>query len=202
MSLTLLFDADDTILDFHKAEHIAISLTQSFFHLDKFVDLPSKYSVINDSIWKEYERGEIAFKDVADTRFVRLFAIYGLDDLDPSVVGQQYKEFLSQQAFFVRGMRKLLDKLLGRDDMYIITNGIVFTQVRRFKKAKLNKYFKNIFISQQIGYKKPQKEFFDHVKKSIANFDIEKTYIIGDSLTSDMQGGANSGIKTIWFNKA
>src|SRR5690606_32564259 len=85
--------------------------------------------------------------------------------------------------------------------LYIVTNGVPETQYKRLKNAKLDHYFKHIFVSVEIGYQKPMKEFFDYVFERIPDVKLEETLIIGDSLSSDIQGGINAGIDTCWFNR-
>lgn len=59
---------------------------------------------------------------------------------------------------------------------------------------------KEIFVSEEAGYQKPRKEFFDYCFERIDKLNPERTMIIGDSLSSDIQGGDNAGIATCWLN--
>ena len=111
-----------------------------------------------------------------------------------------YENYLSQGHFFLPGAEKLLDELFGRYDMYIVSNGSAVVQEGRLKSSGIGKYFKDIFISEILGCDKPSKAFFDICFSRIPDFDRDKAIIIGDSLTSDIRGGINAGIKTCWFN--
>ena len=100
----------------------------------------------------------------------------------------------------MNGAEELLENLCKKYNLYVITNGITKVQKGRIKSANLKKYFKDIFISEEIGYDKPSIEYFEHCFERIEDFKKENAVIIGDSLSSDIQGGVNAGVKTIWFN--
>ena len=111
-----------------------------------------------------------------------------------------YEDFLSKGHYFISGAEELLESIYKKYNLYLVTNGITKVQRGRIKSAGLKKYFKDIFISEEIGYDKPNIEYFEHCFKKIESFEREKTVIIGDSLSSDIKGGINAEIKTIWFN--
>ncbi len=138
---------------------------------------------------------EIAYK-----RFDRIFDMFGITGQDSHEIGKIYKDCLSKQAFLFDGARECLQELSGKYRLFVITNGITYTQQRRFEKASLNQYFEKIFVSEQIGYRKPQKEFFEYVREHIEGFDEGGAVVVGDSMTSDIQGGLGAGLDTIWFN--
>jgi 2-haloacid dehalogenase len=56
------------------------------------------------------------------------------------------------------------------------------------------------FISEEMGCAKPEKRFFDLVAAAIPDFDPASAIVIGDSLSSDIQGGINAGLDTCWYN--
>jgi 2-haloacid dehalogenase len=85
--------------------------------------------------------------------------------------------------------------------IYIVTNGVAITQKMRIKNSIIRKYISDLFVSEDIGFQKPRKEYFDYVFSKIPNPDMRNTIIVGDSLTSDIAGGVQSGIDTCWFNK-
>jgi FMN phosphatase YigB (HAD superfamily) len=47
---------------------------------------------------------------------------------------------------------------------------------------------------------KPGMGFFEKVFDEVGSDNLNDYLIIGDSLTSDIQGGNNADIKTCWFN--
>jgi len=229
----LLFDLDGTLLDFHKAEYLCMEATlQSFdFRADEEVLLA--YRQINESYWKMLERGEISQEALALARHRSLFERFGFSG-DVEAFQQHYEGALSESSYLYDGACELLSRLQDRDGIHlaIVTNGFARVQERRIALAGLDAFFEWIFISERVGYRKPQVEFFEHVFRKISGddrgsgagegfndagiagrrFDAvsvrptdlaickENTVIIGDSLTSDIKGGADFGIATCWFN--
>lgn len=102
----------------------------------------------------------------------------------------------------LRGRRRFWTGCFQEYDLYVVTNGVEATQRNRLKLSGLDRFMKDIFVSEAVGYQKPQTEFFDYCFQRIPDFQREKTMIIGDSLTSDIQGGNNAGIAACWFNPA
>ena len=199
--LTLLIDADDTVLDFAGSERESIILLCKQFCIPSGEKVAEKFKQINRRMWDMFERGEITREQIFYTRFEELFEYFAIKGLDPIVVGDQYKENMAHSKRIIHGARACLARLAQKHDLYCVTNGITRTQKMRMKASGLGKYFKKLYISQEMGLAKPSKEFFEFVLKDIGEYDLNRTYIIGDSLTSDIQGGINSGIKTILFNK-
>ncbi|MDE5990114.1 MAG: YjjG family noncanonical pyrimidine nucleotidase [Clostridia bacterium] len=199
--LTLLIDADDTILDFVASERDSIIMLCEEFSIPASEKVAEKFKQINRRMWDMFERGEITREQIFYTRFEELFEYFSIKGLDPIAVGDQFKENMANSKRIIHGARTCLGRLSQKHDLYCVTNGITRTQKMRLKASKLGKYFKKVYISQEIGLAKPNKEFFDFVLNDIGEYDLNSTYIIGDSLTSDVQGGINSGIKTILFNK-
>lgn len=85
-------------------------------------------------------------------------------------------------------------------DLYVVTNGVVETQYQRLEDAHLRAYFRDVFVSEELGYRKPQREYFDYCFAHIPENDKKRILIIGDSLSSDMLGGICAGIDTCWYN--
>ncbi|MDD2459302.1 MAG: YjjG family noncanonical pyrimidine nucleotidase [Eubacteriales bacterium] len=194
----LLFDLDGTLLDFHKAEYLCMKATlQSFgFRMDDEVLLA--YRSINESYWKMLERGEISQEELALARHRTLFERFGFTG-DVEAFQNHYEGALSESSYLYDGAYELLRQLRDRDGIHlaIVTNGFARIQERRIALAGLDTLFERIFISEQVGYRKPQVEFFEHVFREIGE---GNAMIIGDSLTSDIKGGADFGIATCWFN--
>jgi 2-haloacid dehalogenase len=82
----------------------------------------------------------------------------------------------------------------------IITNGLKSVQKGRFDISPLKPLFSHVFISEELGYEKPSRAYFDTVAASLPDYDPERTLVVGDSLTSDIKGGINAGLDTCWFN--
>ena len=196
---TILFDADGTLLDFSRAEDEALRESLASMGIVADDDMVKAYSVINDSLWKALERGEVTKDVLRYRRFERFFAHYGFE-LDAHVMASRYENALSQKGYLLDGAKELCERLCGKAKMYIVTNGIEAIQRGRYAKCGLECYFDGIFISGCVGYEKPDVRFFEHVEKNVSGFSADSAVIIGDSLTSDIKGGINFGIDTCWYN--
>lgn len=196
---TLLFDIDGTLLDFKKAEDYAMHKTFKDHQLVLTDEIFEIYESINKKLWKDFELGLIDKNTVVYTRFVKLFKQLNIDE-NGVAFEDEYQKNLGNGAYLIEHALSILNKFYRKYDLYVVTNGVASTQYNRLDLLGLRKYFKGIFISEEIGYQKPKIEFFDYCFKHIVNFDKEKTLIIGDSLSSDMQGGINAQIDTCWYN--
>jgi 2-haloacid dehalogenase len=195
----LLFDADDTLLDFQASEQEALKGLFESLGLTITDDLVDKYHEINHGLWAAFERGEVTKDEILQTRFRKLFAAIGFEIDRPSLEAE-YQEMLASGHMVIPGTFELLDQLRGHFELYIVSNGVASTQYNRLHASGLFPYFQNIFISEETGYQKPQIEFFQYVFDRIPEFDSSKALIIGDSLSSDIQGGINANIDTCWYN--
>lgn len=199
--LTLLIDADDTVLDFNASEYQAVVKLAEDYSLGDGDAIAQEFKRINRRMWDMFERGEITREEIFYTRFYELFDKFGIEGKDVTLVGDAYRENVAESTCVIRGARAFLERTVCEHDLYCVTNGVTRTQKMRFKNTRLDKFFKKIYISQEIGLQKPNKDFFDYVLKDIGITQKEDVYIIGDSLSSDIQGGINAGIKTVLFNR-
>lgn len=199
MIRNVLFDLDDTLFDFHNAEKIALTKTLVHFGIDPAEETLALYSAINAAHWKRLELGEISREEVKVGRYRELFKTIGVD-CDPVKATAYYESMLAIGHYFMPGAPELLDELYGKYRLYIVSNGTAKVQEGRIKSSGIAKYMDGIFVSQVIGANKPDKEFFDICFSEIPNFSLDETVIIGDSLSSDIKGGINAGITTVWFN--
>lgn len=196
---TLLFDADMTLFDFKASEAEALKQTLLEYGFPYSPAILEQYSKINDSYWKRFERGEIDRNALLVERFVDFFREIGVSG-DAEAFNRQYLENVGGIALLLDGAYDLCHQLSDTHRLYIITNGSARNQRRRMAKSGLDVYFDDIFISEEIGAQKPMTAFFDHVREHIPNWDAESTLVIGDSLTSDIQGAINYGLDSCWYN--
>ena len=199
MIRNLLFDLDDTLFDFHKAEKIALTKTLVHFGIDPTEDTLALYSAINAAHWKRLELGEISREEVKVGRYRELFKTIGVE-CDPVKATAYYESMLAIGHYFMPGAPELLEELYGKYRLYIVSNGTAKVQEGRIGSSGIAKYMDGIFISQVLGANKPDKQFFDICFAEIPDFSLSETVIIGDSLSSDIKGGINAGITTVWFN--
>ena len=196
----LLFDADETIFDFLRAEKTALKLAFGDCNIpfkDEYVPL---YSEMNAKMWKRLERKEITKQELIHSRFSSLYELIGIDGQDPDLMRVAYQKRLSEQAFLLPGALELLKNLSKDYKIYLITNGLKTTQSSRLAASGIEPYLSGVFISEEVGYEKPDRRYFEKVKESIPGFKEEEALVIGDSLTSDILGGNNAGIRTVWYN--
>ena len=199
MIRNVLFDLDDTLFDFHKAEKIALTKTLVHFGIDPTEETLALYSTINAAHWKRLELGEISREEVKVGRYRELFKTIGVE-CDPVKATAYYESMLAIGHYFMPGAPELLEVLYGKYRLYIVSNGTAKVQEGRIGSSGIAKYMDGIFISQILGANKPDKQFFDICFSEIPDFSLSETVIIGDSLSSDIKGGINAGIITVWFN--
>ena len=195
----LFLDLDDTILDFHKAEKIAISKTFREFGIEPTDEVLRRYSQINKECWHKLELGEWIREQVLVRRFELLFGEYGIA-CDGTQVARAYEKNLSVGHYFLPGAEEAVDRLSRKYRLFLASNGTASVQKGRMTSANLYRFFEKVFVSQELGTNKPAKEFFERATAQIPGYDPAKAMMVGDSLTSDILGGIRAGMKTCWVN--
>ncbi len=200
---TLLFDADDTLLDLHKDERQALIKALTHFGAPVTEENIKIYSDINQGMWRQLEKGELTKPELKRTRFKKFFEAIGFEtDEEPLTVNEYYLSLLGEGGNTLEGAVETVKELHEKGyELYIVTNGVAATQAKRLTRSGLLPYFKEVFVSETIGYQKPRKEYFDAVLEKIAEKDKSKILVIGDSLTSDIKGAMNAGLKCVWLNR-
>ena len=196
----LFLDLDDTILDFQKAEHIAVRKAIAEAGVEPTDEICARYSVINKECWERLERGEWEREEVLVNRFGLLFEELGRE-VDKVAVARNYERLLGIGHWYLPGAEETVKNVLfGKYRLFLASNGTASVQKGRMTSADLYPYFEQAFVSQEIGYNKPAKEYFDACFARIPGFEKEKCLMVGDSLTSDILGGIRAGIRTVWVN--
>ncbi|MBQ8622285.1 MAG: YjjG family noncanonical pyrimidine nucleotidase [Oscillospiraceae bacterium] len=195
----LFLDLDDTILDFHKAERIAIAKTIRDFGVEPTEEILALYHGINKWHWEQLELGKLTRAEVLVNRFAVLFEKLGRE-VDASKCAKTYEKNLSIGHYFLPGAEEAVDRLHKKYRLFLASNGTAVVQKGRMTSANLYRFFEKVFVSQEIGYNKPSKDYFDACFAQIPGFDPEKAIMVGDSLSSDIKGGINAGIRTVWVN--
>ncbi|MBR5577403.1 MAG: YjjG family noncanonical pyrimidine nucleotidase [Lachnospiraceae bacterium] len=197
----ILWDIDGTLLNFKEAEKYAIRKCFSIFQMGECDDsMLQTYSKINQGYWQKLEREEITKKEVLVGRFRDFFKEYHLDENKASEFNEEYQKRLGDTIVFFEDGLELVKEFKGKLLQYAVTNGTKIAQERKLKNSGLDKLLDGIFISEDVGCEKPGIGFFTKVFEEIGNFSQPEILIVGDSLTSDIRGGVNAGIKTCWFN--
>lgn len=195
----LFFDIDDTLLDFQATEKEALRALFAEQNMDLTAEDERRYKEINQGLWNAYENGKIDRDEVLNTRFSTFFMHYNLE-FDGSLLERKYRSYLEQGHQLIDGAMDVILHLQPQYELYIVSNGVTKTQDRRLRDSGLYPYFKDIFVSEDTGFQKPMKEFFEYVFDRIPNYIPEQGLIIGDSLSADIKGGQISGLDTCWFN--
>ena len=195
----LFLDLDDTILDFHKAERIALSKTIREFGVEPTEEVLDLYHGINKWHWEQLELGKMTRPEVLVNRFGVLFDKLG-KTVDPEKCAKAYEINLSIGHYFLPGAEEAVDRLSKKYRLFLASNGTASVQKGRMTSANLYRFFEQVFVSQEIGHNKPSLDYFKACFDRIEGFDPEKAIMVGDSLTSDIRGGRNAGIRTVWVN--
>lgn len=195
----LFIDLDDTILDFHKAEQVALAKTLQSFGLKPTEQVLDRYSQINREYWKRLERKEVTREALLVNRFADLFAEFGLL-VDPVQCARTYEKNLGTGHYFLPGAEEAVKALSQKYKLYLASNGTSHVQAGRLESAKIAPYFEEIFISQEVGVNKPDPRFFERCFAKIPGFDEKKAMMVGDSLSSDILGAKQVGMATCWVN--
>lgn len=194
----VFLDLDDTIFDFKKAEDVALRKTLSEFGVSSTDEEVKRYSKINQAQWELLQQGKLTRDEVKYRRFALFLEGTGID---PVPVANAYQNNLAIGHFFMEGAEELLKTLYGTYSLFLASNGTKRVQMSRLESAGILPLFDGIFLSEELGYEKPSPLFFEKAFASIQGFSIDEAVIVGDSLTSDIMGGKNTGMKTIWFSK-
>ena len=199
----LLFDADNTLFDFDKAEEYA--LKNVLEHFEIFFDdllVLKFYREISSEIWQELEKSEITIDELKVERFRRLFQKLGISEHSAGKISELYLEYLSQGVFLMPHALDVVSGFSKRTNLAIITNGISQVQHARFADSPLVRYFDKMVVSGDVGMTKPDPRIFDYTLNLLGITDKSTVLMVGDSLTSDIAGGISCGIDTCWFNPA
>ena len=195
----LLIDLDDTILDFHKAERIGLENTLRHYGVEPTEETIALYLQINAAHWRALEQGQMTRKQVNEGRFETLFRQLGRE-VDGAECAAYYLSQLALTHDYLPGAEEAVKALSQKYRLFVASNGNSVVQFPRLEQSGLNSFIEKAFISEALGENKPSKAYFDLCIAQIPGFDPAKAMMVGDSLTSDIQGGINAGIPTCWVN--
>lgn len=196
---SVFLDLDNTVLDFSWAEKRALFRMLSERGVEPTEELRQRYVAWNIFCWEQLEEGRMSRDEVLVRRYELLFEELGLP-LSGEEANRRYEELLHEGHRFIPGAEELLKELHEKYDLYLASNGVESVQRSRIESAGIAPYFKDIFISESMGEVKPKKEYFDACFARIPGFDRTRAVMVGDSLTSDIRGGINAGVRTVWLN--
>ena len=201
MIKTILWDLDNTLIDFDIAEKNAIKSLFEKYNLGPCTDSMLKvYDKINKAYWKKFEKKETDKKLGLVQRYVDFFKLYNLDTSIAREFNDAYQIALGDTIIYLDDSYNIIKSLKGKVKQCLVSNGTTAAQRNKLKKSKFDELFDDVFLSDEIGFEKPSVEFFDYVFDKIGVADKSEVIIVGDSISSDIQGGENAGIKTVWYN--
>ena len=195
----LLFDADNTLFDFDQAErnaHLLLCRAHGLAFSEEGYQL---YHKCNADLWRDFDRGLCTKEYLLVERFRRYLAITG-ERADPEALNRDHLRALGEGAMLLPGAEELC-RVLSRDHrLYLLTNAVASGQQTRFANSAIAPYFQGVFISEEVGVGKPDSAYFDYVFHAVPGLARDNALVIGDSLTSDIQGANNAGLPCCWFN--
>ena len=195
----VLLDADMTIWDFEASEKLALKDTVEYVGAEMTEEVFAFYHKVNSALWKAFDLKQVTKEELAYRRFAELLTFVEKEG-DPLALNGYYQQRLGEHSIMLPGAEEMCRKLAERCTLYILTNGMHVAQVGRFEKSPVKQYITDMFISEDMGCQKPDKEYYDKVFAIIGLQDKSRAVMVGDSLTSDIQGGINGGVDTIWYN--
>ncbi|MBM6616025.1 YjjG family noncanonical pyrimidine nucleotidase [Desemzia sp. RIT804] len=196
----LIFDLDNTLLDFNDTEEQALKSVFKAYEIPETLESFSKYKEINKSLWTSLENGTINRDDIFTNRFMLFFKEYGLN-VDGQKAEKLYRGFLNDGCKTIENAETLLSQLKKKEyRIYAGTNGMGITQRKRLTHSNLLPYFDGIFISEEIGFEKPDLNFFETIFDTLDITDRDTFLMIGDSLSSDILGAQNARIDSVLFS--
>jgi len=196
----ILIDADNTLFDYDKAEAFALQSSLNDFGVTKDLEqIQNDYRAINKAMWQLLEKGQITKEALSLERFNALFEKHALT-IRAKDFSQTYLRYLGQSSFLIKDAESIIKYLYEHYTVVIVTNGIKQVQYARMENSAIKDYHHGMVVSEDIGVSKPDPAFFEYALSLAKHRDKKSVLIIGDSLSSDIQGGINFGIDTCWYN--
>lgn len=198
----VFLDADNTLFDFTRSQYLSLEKTLLDFGLPFSPALAELYDKINTQVWREYESGLLTRDALCRKRFVQLLSFLHADPAKADPVNDYYEKLLETSSILLPGAEDFCRRLSRDCRLYILTNGAADVQESRMRLSPIQPYIARMFISQSLGVQKPTPEYFQKVFDALSlTKEMRKNAVMmGDSLHSDILGGLNAGLDTIWFN--
>ncbi len=195
----LLFDADGTLFDYDRAEAAALERTLAGVGFELEPDTRTIYHRINGALWKQLEGGTVDALTLRYRRFELLFAELGIPVAAAKKASERYLVELAACSELLPGAEDVVRELARSTRMALVTNGIADVQRPRFERSSIVHLFATLTISDELGIAKPDPRILDIALEALGSPPKDEVLMIGDSLTSDIQGGVNAGVDTCWY---
>ena len=201
----VLFDLDHTLWDFTRNSFETLTELYAQHDLDKlnglsFDQFYNAFNDVNTKLWDQYDRGLLDRDVIRYQRFNMVLDAVNIQHNEIAAnLSRDYLKLSPTKSNLVSGAREVLDYLVLRYPLYIVTNGFTELQYTKVKSGSIEDYFKKIVTSEMVGHKKPAKEIFDYTLQ-LGGFDNHEAIMVGDNLLTDISGAANAGIDAVHFN--
>ena len=195
----VFLDVDNTLLDFNENAKLCLKITFEQFNLSFLDNYYTVFKRINDNLWHEVEKKIITREQLHEIRFDIIFKELGVN-ANGKAFEKAFLSNLNKCTIFVDGAMETVKYLSKKYIVCSASNAPYIQQVERLKNSGIDKYLTHKFISEELGAVKPDANFFEKCCNRLNFYDKTKMVMIGDSLSADILGGKNFGIKTIWFN--
>lgn len=197
----LLFDADGTLFDYDQAEMTALQKTFGQFNLPWEPGSLRAYQQINAQMWRAFEQQQITQAELRVKRFEQLFEALSIPALPPTF-STAYLEHLAGCTELIDGAEALLKALHPAYHIAILTNGLKDVQRPRLMRSAIRGYITELVISEEVDAAKPDPAIFEIAFARMGRPPKAEVLMIGDSLTSDIQGARQYGLDACWYNPA
>jgi 2-haloacid dehalogenase len=194
-----LFDADNTLFDYDRAEREALS--ETFAEALPDVPLPtalSAYHEINAGFWRRFEQGRVSMEALKTGRFRSLLDSLRRDG-NADRISTRYLERLSMRAYFLPHAREVVEELARSSALGLVTNGIGMVQRGRLRRSGIAEHFRAVIISEELGAAKPDPRFFNAAVTAMC-IPAAELLCVGDNPGSDIEGARGAGIDACWFS--
>ena len=196
----ILFDADNTLLDFDAAESKALADTLRNYGIEPDAETVQTYRTINGELWRQLEKGQIRRDKLMAERFTRFLKAVNAAG-SGAEMNQYYLDQLSTHPDLAApNVLDVMKELAEVATLAVVTNGFDRVQSRRVAESGLKEFVEEVFVSEKLDSEKPNRKIFDTALRSLGVENRERVLMVGDSLTSDIQGGINAGLDTCWYN--
>ena len=196
----ILFDADNTLLNFDAAENKALAETLTHYGIEPDAETVQTYRTINEELWRQLEKGQIRREKLMNERFTRFLKAINAAG-DGAEMNRCYLEQLSMHPDLATPeVLNVLRELSEVATLAVVTNGFQHVQTRRIAESGIINYVEDVFVSEKVDSDKPNRKIFDTALRALGVENREHVLMVGDSLASDIQGGVNAGLDTCWYN--
>lgn len=195
----VFIDIDDTILDFNKCSQQALEESCKHIGIPYSYDLYAYFYKVDKALWDRQKLGEISVEEVLQIRFETLCDSLP-QTIEPLLFNKTFQANLAKTTVLIAGAKETLQYLSSKYTLYAASNGILEMQTSRLKRAGLYDYFKDLYVSDAIGFEKPDSRFYKSCL-SQSKCTPEEVLFVGDSWEADIEGAMQLNIDSCWFTQ-